>query len=89
MEKSSHSSPSPEFESGWQDVMKLSIDFFETFGDLPQLIEKNLNDWKEWIGTDSPETIPLPSGLSKRIKPFEVSIFIHSLISLPFLIGHL
>lgn len=52
--------------------MKLSAEFPDSFFDLPDIIEKNLHEWKEWLETDCPESLPLPSDLSHRLKPFEV-----------------
>jgi hypothetical protein len=34
---------------GWEDIWKLSTDFSETFGDLPNDIELHIDSWKEVI----------------------------------------
>ncbi|CAK1584360.1 unnamed protein product [Parnassius mnemosyne] len=57
---------------GWQDIMKLSVDFPETFGSLPSDISRGLENWREWFDSDTPESHEIPNRYRERMKPFEL-----------------
>ncbi|XP_047348543.1 dynein axonemal heavy chain 10 isoform X3 [Vespa velutina] len=57
--------------SGWEDLLKLSNDFPETFASLPDDITKNSDHWKDWYDMDDPELQEFPSNYSTVLRPFE------------------
>ncbi|XP_055003053.1 dynein axonemal heavy chain 10 [Sorex araneus] len=58
-------------DQGWEDIMLLSQLFADSFGDLPNEIEKNLSVWQEWYDLDSLEQFPFPLDYDTRITPFQ------------------
>ncbi|KAK3924935.1 Dynein heavy chain 10, axonemal [Frankliniella fusca] len=72
-------SPPANWLTGWRDILKLSQDFVNDFGQLPDDIENNLIIWKEWYDFDAPEDIPIPMGYSERISPFQKLMIIRCL----------
>lgn len=61
---------------GWQDIIKLSQEFPEAFSALPTDIERNLQTWQEWYDLDAPEQAAFPCEYNKKLKPFEVLMFL-------------
>ncbi|KAK2587900.1 hypothetical protein KPH14_003996 [Odynerus spinipes] len=57
--------------SRWEDLLKLAKDFPESFGDLPDDVTDNPNNWKNWFDMDDPESQEFPSDYSTTLKPFE------------------
>ncbi|XP_045502201.1 dynein axonemal heavy chain 10 [Colias croceus] len=73
LEKAARACPASWLPSqGWQDIMKLSIDFPETFGDLPDNISNNLQEWQEWFDSDAPESSEIPNNYRSRVNPFSL-----------------
>ncbi|XP_068620608.1 LOW QUALITY PROTEIN: dynein axonemal heavy chain 10 [Battus philenor] len=73
LEKSSTPCPAPWIPAqGWQDIMKLSVDFPEIFGLLPSHITTHLDEWQEWFDSDTPESNTIPNGYRDVVKPFEL-----------------
>ncbi|KAF2892470.1 hypothetical protein ILUMI_13689 [Ignelater luminosus] len=61
---------------GWEDILKLTIDFSDIFESLPKDIEKNLEEWQAWYDTDTPEALTFPCDYTKKLNPFEVLMFL-------------
>ncbi|XP_075981627.1 dynein heavy chain at 89D [Anticarsia gemmatalis] len=57
---------------GWQDIMKLSVDFPERFEQLPDHITYGLDIWQEWFDGDTPESSEIPNGYRQKVEPFEM-----------------
>ncbi|KAF9424735.1 hypothetical protein HW555_000036 [Spodoptera exigua] len=73
IEKSARQCPASWIPSqGWQDVMKLSMDFQDSFSSLPDNISRRLNDWQEWFDSDTPEANDIPGGYRDKLQPFEM-----------------
>ncbi|XP_028177563.1 dynein heavy chain 10, axonemal, partial [Ostrinia furnacalis] len=56
---------------GWQDIMKLSLDF-EIFSTLPDNIARGLDVWQEWFDSDTPESAEIPNNYRDILQPFEI-----------------
>lgn len=77
LEKSSRVCPAKWISpTGWEDIMKLSTEFPESFEKLPTDIERNLDEWKAWYDLDAPEATNFPCGYSNHLKPFEILMFL-------------
>lgn len=77
LDKSTKVNPTKWLPSqGWEDLMKLSTDFYEKFSSLPLELENSPSLWKEWYDLDAPEGTVLPFGYSKKLTPFERLMFI-------------
>lgn len=61
---------------GWEDILKLSIDFPETFGDIPDHFERNIDEWKNWYDLEAPEGVPVPGNFSASMTCFEGLMFL-------------
>ncbi|XP_076380407.1 dynein heavy chain at 89D [Megalopta genalis] len=57
--------------NGWMDVLKLSKDFPETFGILPEQLQQYEEEWQEWYDLEAPESVDFPQDYSRKLKPFE------------------
>lgn len=75
LEKSSRTCPVKWLSNqGWEDIIKLSTDFSEKFGNLPDDLGKDVDVWKDWFDRDAPEK-SYPLGYGKRMNLFERLMF--------------
>ncbi|KAF0872101.1 DYH10 protein, partial [Crocuta crocuta] len=58
-------------DQGWEDIMLLSEMFSDSFGNLPNDVEKHPAVWQEWYDLDSLEQFPFPLGYDDSITPFQ------------------
>lgn len=58
----------------WNDIIKLSVDFPESFTGLIEHMERNGDEWTAWYDLEAPEEEPYPGGFSTKLKRFEVSL---------------
>uniref|UniRef100_A0ABI7Z6S1 Dynein axonemal heavy chain 10 n=2 Tax=Felis catus TaxID=9685 RepID=A0ABI7Z6S1_FELCA len=58
-------------DQGWEDIMLLSETFSDSFGNLPDDVEKHPAVWQEWYDLDSLEQFPFPLGYDSSITPFQ------------------
>ncbi|VFV23646.1 dynein heavy chain axonemal [Lynx pardinus] len=58
-------------DQGWEDIMLLSEVFSDSFGNLPDDVEKHPSVWQEWYDLDSLEQFPFPLGYDSSITPFQ------------------
>ncbi|XP_063229306.1 dynein axonemal heavy chain 10 [Bacillus rossius redtenbacheri] len=73
LEKSDKPSPGRWISSqGWEDIVKLSTDFPETFGALHNEISSHVDEWKQWYDLDVPELAELPRDYSTKVNKFEL-----------------
>nr|XP_023024309.1 dynein heavy chain 10, axonemal [Leptinotarsa decemlineata] len=73
LEKSTRECPAKWLSSqGWENIMKLSNDFQDTFSKLPQDIEHNLDVWGEWYDMDAPEEADFPCDYKQNCTPFQI-----------------
>lgn len=73
MEKSTRECPASWISpQGWENIIKLSNDFQESFGKLPFEIERNLETWKNWYDLDNPESVEIPEKYNSRITAFQI-----------------
>ncbi|CAB0039667.1 unnamed protein product [Trichogramma brassicae] len=57
--------------AGWEDVLKLASTFPEKFENLPEELESEGDQWKEWYNLDVPESVPFPCNYSAKLTAFE------------------
>ncbi|KAJ8717768.1 hypothetical protein PYW07_005698 [Mythimna separata] len=73
LEKAARACPATWIPShGWQDIMKLSFDFQDSFAALPDDITRKLDAWQEWFDSDTPESAEIPGGYREKLEPFEL-----------------
>ncbi|XP_036352277.2 dynein axonemal heavy chain 10 [Ochotona princeps] len=58
-------------DQGWEDINLLSELFADTFGNLPDDVEKHTATWQEWYDLDSLEQFPFPLGYDRHITAFQ------------------
>uniref|UniRef100_A0A3Q3DBI2 Dynein axonemal heavy chain 10 n=1 Tax=Hippocampus comes TaxID=109280 RepID=A0A3Q3DBI2_HIPCM len=58
-------------DSGWEDVVKLSELFPETFESLPDDMSRNSSEWQSWYDLDAPEQAPLPMKYDDKLTDFQ------------------
>uniref|UniRef100_A0A8D1JL20 AAA+ ATPase domain-containing protein n=1 Tax=Sus scrofa TaxID=9823 RepID=A0A8D1JL20_PIG len=58
-------------DQGWEDIILLSEMFPDSFGSLPDDVEKHVTVWQEWYDLDSLEQFPFPLGYDDNITPFQ------------------
>lgn len=79
LEKSSRQCPVKWItEVGWEDILKMEVDFPEAFDGVADHIERNIPVWTAWYDLEQPELVDYPGGYPKRNFPFYVRI--HSFI---------
>nr|CAD7428943.1 unnamed protein product [Timema monikensis] len=61
---------------GWEDIVKLSTDFKETFGNLPGNISSSVGEWKKWYDLDMPESVDFPSGYTDKLATFQMLLLL-------------
>lgn len=59
-------------ENGWEDILKIEVDFVEQFEGLSEHIERNISDWQAWYDLEQPELAAYPGGYHSKLKPFHV-----------------
>ncbi|PNF33091.1 Dynein heavy chain 10, axonemal [Cryptotermes secundus] len=70
--KSERASPAKWIPAqGWEDIMKLSTDFAQTFENLPNDIDFHADKWKEWYELGTPETVEFPDGYTQKTNTFQ------------------
>lgn len=57
-------------DKGWEDLLKLAQDF-EEFGDIPNHLNDNLAEWRDWYDLETPENIDCPGGFMLRLSSFQ------------------
>lgn len=73
LEKSSRPCPAPWITSqGWEDILKLAVDFPDNFGSLPTQIESNVEEWQRWYDLDAPEAVSFPFGYKEKLPPSQI-----------------
>ncbi|XP_076621651.1 dynein heavy chain at 89D [Colletes latitarsis] len=55
----------------WVDLLKLSTDFPDTFGRLPEELQQHGEEWQNWYDMDDPESEDFPLDYSEKLQPFE------------------
>uniref|UniRef100_A0A8C3NCR8 Dynein-1, subspecies f n=1 Tax=Geospiza parvula TaxID=87175 RepID=A0A8C3NCR8_GEOPR len=58
-------------DQGWEDLIRLSELFPEKFEYLPDDVEDNPDEWKNWYDTDALEQIPLPMDYEGNVTDFQ------------------
>ncbi|XP_067084612.1 dynein axonemal heavy chain 10 [Osmerus mordax] len=58
-------------DQGWEDVVRLAELFPEQFGSLPDDVDKNPTEWKNWYDLDSPEQAPFPCRYKDNLTVFQ------------------
>uniref|UniRef100_A0A336KTI1 CSON011058 protein n=1 Tax=Culicoides sonorensis TaxID=179676 RepID=A0A336KTI1_CULSO len=72
IEKSSEKVPCSWLTSKqWDDIIKLTNDFPDTFGGLSEHIERNMDEWTSWYELEAPEEMPCPGNFSEKMKYFD------------------
>ncbi|KAH8417458.1 hypothetical protein KR222_000260 [Zaprionus bogoriensis] len=75
--KSERSNPTKWLpEKSWEDLLKLSFDFSETFGSLPDHFSRNLDEWKVWFDLENPEEVPCPGDYNIKCNAFQKLLFL-------------
>uniref|UniRef100_A0A8D2N9M5 Dynein-1, subspecies f n=1 Tax=Zonotrichia albicollis TaxID=44394 RepID=A0A8D2N9M5_ZONAL len=72
LEKSARKKPFPWLpDQGWEDLIRLSELLPEKFESLPDDVEDNQDEWKNWYDTDALEQIPLPMHYQRSVTDFQ------------------
>ncbi|XP_027593384.2 dynein heavy chain 10, axonemal isoform X1 [Pipra filicauda] len=58
-------------DQGWEDLMRLSELLPETFESLPDDVEDNPDEWKNWYDTDALEQTPFPMQYQDSLTDFQ------------------
>ncbi|NXA03996.1 DYH10 protein, partial [Sapayoa aenigma] len=58
-------------DQGWEDLIRLSELFPDTFESLPDDVENNPDEWKNWYDTDAVEQIPFPMQYQDNLTDFQ------------------
>ncbi|XP_015836813.2 dynein axonemal heavy chain 10 [Tribolium castaneum] len=73
LEKTTRENPTKFITAqGWADLMKLTADFPEDFGNLADDVQRHVQDWQDWYDLDAPESTDFPCGYKHRLKPFQI-----------------
>lgn len=59
-------------EQGWEDVLKLEVDFADEFEGLSDHIERNTSTWTAWYDLEQPEVVSYPGDYDQKLAPFQV-----------------
>ncbi|XP_043925694.1 dynein axonemal heavy chain 10 [Protopterus annectens] len=72
LEKSKRKKPWPWLnDQSWEDIIRLAGLFSDTFGSLPDDIEKHEKEWKQWYDLDAPEQNPFPLIYKENLNSFQ------------------
>ncbi|XP_060639849.2 dynein axonemal heavy chain 10-like [Anolis sagrei] len=72
LEKSARKKPCSWIsDQGWEDVIRIAELFPEQFGSLPDDVENNPDDWKNWYDVDALEQVPFPMQYRKSLSNFQ------------------
>ncbi|NXF04124.1 DYH10 protein, partial [Smithornis capensis] len=58
-------------DQGWEDLIRLSELFPETFESLPDDVEYNPDEWKNWYDIDAVEQMPFPMQYQDNLTDFQ------------------
>lgn len=58
-------------EKGWDDLLRLSEDFPEQFGGIPEHFMANMTLWQNWYELETLETTNCPAGFTESMSPFQ------------------
>lgn len=58
-------------DKGWKDLLTLSQDFPEEFGEIPQHFIENIPDWYEWYDLEAPEERDFPGEFNFLLTSFQ------------------
>lgn len=56
---------------GWEDLIRLSIDFEEIFGEIPQHFSTHLSEWRDWYDMEIPEVVDCPGNFTSKMTSFQ------------------
>ncbi|KAF3425259.1 hypothetical protein E2986_13407 [Frieseomelitta varia] len=57
--------------TGWTDLLKLSSDFPDDFGNVADELSSHAAEWQAWYDMDAPESADFPLDYSTKLTPFE------------------
>lgn len=57
--------------NNWDDLIFLSQEFPETFGEIPQHFENNLLEWRDWYDLEAPENVECPGNFNSGMTVFQ------------------
>lgn len=66
-------------DQGWQDIVKMEVDFAEQFEGLSEHIERNIGEWQDWYDLEQPELVACPGGFEQKFQPFHVKYLLKRL----------
>lgn len=73
LEKSSRVCPASWITSqNWEDILKLSSDFPNSFQNLPRQLETGTEQWQQWYDLDAPESVTFPFDYKETLSPFQI-----------------
>lgn len=58
-------------EKGWEDLICLSVDFEESFGEIPEHFSTHLAEWRDWYDLEVPEVVDCPGNFTANMTSFE------------------
>lgn len=72
LEKSERTCPAKWLsDKGWKDLLKLADSFPEKFGEVPDNIDQNLSEWRDWYDLEAPESVDCPGEFTMRLTSFQ------------------
>ncbi|XP_054851851.1 dynein axonemal heavy chain 10 [Eublepharis macularius] len=72
LEKSARKKPCAWLsDQGWEDIIRVAELFPEKFGSLPDDVEDNPNEWKDWYDLDALEQTPFPMHYGSSLTNFQ------------------
>ncbi|XP_056647538.1 dynein axonemal heavy chain 10 [Diorhabda sublineata] len=73
LEKTTRECPAPWISSSnWENILKLSVDFPDSFFELPSQIERDVDTWHHWYDLDDPENEEFPCEYKEKLPNFHV-----------------
>ncbi|XP_072375297.1 dynein axonemal heavy chain 10-like, partial [Diabrotica undecimpunctata] len=73
LERTTRECPAPWISpQNWENIVKLSSDFPDSFWELPSEIEKFMEQWHTWYDHDSPEDEEFPCKYREKLPHFHI-----------------
>ncbi|CAH1165598.1 unnamed protein product [Phyllotreta striolata] len=77
LEKTEIPSPAPWISTqNWDNIVKMSQEFPESFSNIVEEIQKEPNVWYAWSDSDQPESEGIPYGYKERLPPFHMLLLL-------------
>lgn len=72
LEKSEHACPAKWMsEKGWEDLLRLSLDFPQAFHEIPSHFRTHISEWRDWYDCEAPESVDCPGNFTSNMSSFQ------------------